>query len=210
MNLICATNYDDEKSITIDGQPGQEYMGKVYPEDVNVLLPYLFSAAKLNQRAKDIVFEGREVGSRGAIAIAATLKHNSSVKRLFLADGEIGEEGANAFIEAVHATVTPLKVIQVDEHPGFRPEQVEAMNQRLRQNPQMIGLMNLYMQDEIRFESRIGLPPELAQKLVHELILDDQTTRNSAADGTPYPTREETAKRVEELLDVIGCADAAQ
>ena len=209
MKFICATNYDDEKSIMIDGQLGQDYMGKAYPEDVNVLLPYLFNAAELNKRAKDIVFDGLEVNDQGAVAIATTLRNNTSVERLFLADGEIGEEGASAIIEAVHTTVTPLKKIQVDEHPGFSREQIDAINQRLRQNPQIFALMNQYLQDEIRFESSIELPPEIAQKLVHELILNDQTRRYPVADGPLYATREETAKRVEELLYVIGCANAA-
>jgi hypothetical protein len=42
--------------------------------------------------------------------------------------------------------------------------------------------------------------------IVRELILNDQTKRRLEAAGVRYATREETEKRVEELLYVIGTA----
>lgn len=207
MHFICATDYDGEESITIDWENGGEYLKKTFPKDVNVLLPHLFSEAKLNEKAKDVAVNGPKVNDQGVLAIADTLGDNTSVNTLSLLNCEIGEVGAKALKEAVYSTVTPLREIHLDGQTGFDPEEIVAMNQRLAQNPQIIALENKYIQREIRFESRIGLPPEVAQIIVQDLIRNDQTRHIPGADGGRYATREETEVRVQELLYVVGNGD---
>ena len=207
MHFICATNHDDEQSITIDWKNGLEYLQEWLPDDVNMLLPHLFDKARLNEKVKRVVVDGPTVNDQGAIAIAATLDRNTSVETLFLSNCEIGEAGAEAIMEAAYSTVTPLEKIYAKGETGFKPGQKAAMNQRLAQNPQIIALEKKYIQPEIRFESRIGLPAEVTQLIVQELILNDQTTCIAPADGARYATREETAVRVEELLYIIGNGD---
>ncbi len=173
MHFICATNYDDEQSITIDWENGFEYLDECFPEDVNVLLPHLFGKAKLNEKVKHVVVDGPTVNDQGAIAIAAALDKNTSVETLFLSNCKISEAGAKAIMESVCSTVTPLKRIYAKGQTGFKPEQMVAMKQRLAQNPQIIALEKKYIQPEIRFQSSIGLPAEVTQLIVRELILND-------------------------------------
>ncbi|RZA29988.1 MAG: hypothetical protein EOP02_02950 [Proteobacteria bacterium] len=207
MGLICAANFDDEKSITIDWQLGEDHLGKAYPDDINVLLPYLFSEVNLNEEVKCLAIEGPEVDDEGAIAIAATLGDNQRVKHLHLDACEFSEAGGQAIMQAVYSTVTPLKTIDLGGQTGLGAEQIIKMNQRLRQNPQIIELLHKYTENGVGFNSKPGLPGEAAYLLVRELILNDQTKLIPGSRGARYPTMEETARSVDELLNVFNIAD---